>query len=164
LNPALHQQDAKLLQISQWFAEELQSGGAGGQLYVDSLINLLAVHLLRTYSSTTPQLPTQKLGKQQVNQAIDYLQAHLEQEISLEALAQAVHLSPSHLRRLFKQTTGVAPHQYLIQLRVQRAKQLLQTRQFSIRDVAAQVGFADQSHLNRHFKRVFGVTPGGLLD
>lgn len=91
------------------------------------------------------------------------MRTHLDQDISLEVLAQTVNVSPSHLRRLFKQATGMAPHQYLIHLRVNRAKELLLTRGFSVNEVAAEVGFADQSHLHRHFKRIFGVTPKAVL-
>jgi AraC family transcriptional regulator len=164
LRETLQIQDEKVMQIAQWLAQEARSQGAGGQLYVDSLMNVLAVHLLREYSSVK-LLPTsgQKLSQKQIAQAIDYLHAHLEEDITLEDLAQVVHLSPSHLRRTFKQTTGLAPHQYLIQLRVHRAEQLLKTGRVSIRDVAMQVGFADQSHLNRHFKRLLGVTPKMVL-
>lgn len=159
-----HAHDAKLLQISQWLLEEMQIQNAGGQLYLDSLVNLLSVHLLRTYTEQrqAPRLP-QQLTQQQIQQALDYLHANLAQDISLDQLAQSVNLSPSHLRRLFKQATGLAPHQYLLQLRVNRAKELLLTRSFSVGEVAAEVGFADQSHLHRHFKRIFGVTPKAVI-
>lgn len=164
LIPTFHAHDAKLLQISQWLLDEVQTRNASGQLYLDSLVNLLTVHLLRTYTtqSQTPQSP-QRLTPQQIRQAIDYLHAHLAQDISLDQLAQTVNLSSSHLRRLFKQATGLAPHQYLLKLRVNRAKELLLTGSFSVGEVALQVGFADQSHLHRHFKRVFGVTPKAMI-
>jgi AraC family transcriptional regulator len=159
-----HTYDAKILQISQWLLDEQNNGGAGGQLYIDSLLNVLTVHLLRTYTTQYREARSpQSLTQQQVARAIDYLHSHLDQDISLEVLAQTVNISPSHLRRLFKQATGMAPHQYLIHLRVNRAKKLLLTRSFSINEVAAEVGFADQSHLHRHFKRIFGVTPKTIL-
>lgn len=159
-----HTHDAKLLQISQWLLDEAQTQNASGQLYLDSLINLLSVHLLRTYTfGSQPLKSPQRLTQHQIQQAIDYLHAHLAQDISLDLLAQSVNLSPSHLRRLFKQATGLAPHQYLLKLRVNRAKELLLTGSFSVGEVAAEVGFADQSHLHRHFKRVFGITPKAAI-
>lgn len=159
-----HTHDAKILQISQWLLDEQKNGDAGGQLYVDSLLNLLTIHLLRTYSTQFREARSpNRLTQQQVARAIDYMHSHLDQDISLEMLAQTVNISPSHLRRLFKQATGMAPHQYLINLRVHRAKELLLTRSFSVNEVAAEVGFADQSHLHRHFKRLFGVTPKTIL-
>lgn len=159
-----HTHDVKIIQIAQWLLDEQNNGGAGGNLYVDSLINLLAVHLLRTYSIQFREARSPSyLTQQQIARAIDYMQAHIDRDISLDVLAQTVNVSSSHLRRLFKQATGMAPHQYLIHLRVNRAKELLLTRGFSVDEVAAEVGFADRSHLHRHFKRVFGVTPKAML-
>jgi AraC family transcriptional regulator len=82
-------------------------------------------------------------------------------ELSLTDIAGAVHLSSFHLARLFKQSLGVSPHQYLIQLRVNSARWLLSagSGERSLAEVASAVGFADQSHLARHFKRVTGLTP-----
>lgn len=159
-----HTRDAKILQISQWLLDEYSNAGVGGKLYVDSLLNVLAVHLLRTYTPQFRELRSpQRLTQQQIARAIDYMHANLNHDISLDVLAQTVNISPSHFRRLFKQATGMAPHQYLIDLRVNRAKELLLTGSFSVNQVAAEVGFADQSHLHRHFKRIFGITPKAVL-
>lgn len=159
-----HTRDARIIQISQWLLDEQNNGGIGGKLYVDSLFNVLAVHLLRTYTSQFREVRSpQRLTQQQIARAIDYMHANLDQDIPLEVLAQIVNISSSHLRRLFKQATGMAPHQYLINLRVNRAKELLLTGSFSVNEVAAEVGFADQSHLHRHFKRIFGITPKAVL-
>ncbi len=159
-----HTHDAKIIQISQWLLDEQNNGGAGGKLYVDSLLNLLALHLLRTYTTQFHEARSpNRLTQPQIARAIEYMHTHLDQDISLEVLAQIVNVSPSHLHRLFKQATGMAPHQYLISLRVNRAKELLLTRRFSVNQVAAEVGFADQSHLHRHFKRAFGVTPKKVI-
>jgi len=84
---------------------------------------------------------------------------HLARDISLQDLAAVVRLSPFHFARMFKQSTGVTPHQYLVRCRVMRAKELLLANRHSVADVAAQVGFCDQSHLAGHFKRVVGLTP-----
>jgi AraC family transcriptional regulator len=79
-------------------------------------------------------------------------------------VAAAVHLSPFHLARQFKQFTGATPHRYLVQVRVNAARSLLSagSGQRSLAEVASAVGFADQSHLTRQFKRHFGVTPSRL--
>jgi len=89
----------------------------------------------------------------------DFLDAHYADNVSLATLAAQVNLSPFHLLRVFKQETGLSPHTYLTQTRIWRARKLLLAG-FPIADVAAQTGFADQSHLTRRFKRVVGVTPG----
>jgi AraC-like DNA-binding protein len=88
-----------------------------------------------------------------------YLNEHVAEDISLEQLAQTSGFSPFHLIHVFRNATGLAPYEYLINLRIERAKQLL-TGQHSIAYIAASLGFYDQSHLHRHFKRIVGVTPG----
>jgi AraC family transcriptional regulator len=150
--------------IGQWLHDDIKSVGTYGALYTDALMQVLAAHLLSHYISQAherPKLPN-RLTQQQVTRAIDYMHAHLDRNISLATLAQAVNVSPSQLTRLFKRATGVAPHQYLMNLRIERAKHLLLTSSMSMRDVATHTGFADQSHLNRHFKRVVGITPTAL--
>ena len=141
----------------------------GGKLYAESLANILAVHLLRNYSSraaaaAAPEnepAPAPAQRSRAVADAITFIQANYAREVKLEDVAAAVHLSPFHLARLFKQVTGSSPHQYLVQVRVNAARSLLSagSGQRSLAEVAAAVGFADQSHLTRQFKRHFGVTP-----
>lgn len=94
-----------------------------------------------------------------VMQARDYLTAHFHEGVTLAQLADVANMSAFHLLRVFRQTLGLPPHAYQTQLRVARAKLLLREG-MPIADAAARVGFSDQSHLNRHFKRIVGVTPG----
>lgn len=157
--------DPKVAQIVHWLADEVQNGAPGGKLYADSLANVLGLHLLRNHNITTPvtTLGGNRLSQEQVKRAVEYMGNHLAYDISLEDLAQSVNVSASHLGRLFKETIGMPPHQYLIKLRVERAHQLLQGGRHAISDVALQVGFTDQSHLHRHFKRIYGVTPKAVL-
>ncbi len=99
-----------------------------------------------------------------VTQAVDFIHDNYAAGLSLSDIAAAVHLSPFHLSRIFKKATGVSPHQYLLQVRVNSARSLLAAGagDRSLAEVAAAVGFADQSHLTRHFKRILGVTPRQL--
>src|SRR5262249_42966055 len=90
----------------------------------------------------------------------DYVEAHLDEELSLFALAAAAGLSPSHLTREVRRTTGVSPHQYVLRRRAGRARVLLDRGDRSIGEVALAVGLASQAHLNLVFRRVYGVTPG----
>jgi AraC family transcriptional regulator len=79
----------------------------------------------------------------------------------LEQMAAVARLSPFHFARQFKTATGLAPHQYVIARRVERAKQLLQAGDdFSLAEVAARAGFSDQSQFSQHFRRLVGATPG----
>jgi AraC family transcriptional regulator len=77
----------------------------------------------------------------------------------LAELAAIVRLSQYHFAHLFKQSTGISPHQYLIRWRIERAKQLLAMGNLSIAAIAQTVGFASQGHFTYHFKRLVGVTP-----
>lgn len=94
-----------------------------------------------------------------VRVACEYLRANLAGQPSLDDLAAQARLSRFHFLRVFCRATGLPPHQYLLNLRIEQARALLR-RGVSPAQVAARVGFADQSHLNRHFKRQVGCTPG----
>ena len=141
---------------------EIKSNGLAGQLYTESLINLLVVHLLRQHSAFGRSLPkdTNPVSPSRLKQVLDYIHDNLGHSLSLMELASVANLSPSRFTRVFRQETGLSPHQYLIQARIEQAKHLLKSGgDISIGSIAHQVGFADQSHFTRHFKRIVGVTP-----
>lgn len=92
----------------------------------------------------------------------EFLDAHFDQDVSLEHLAQLAGLSPYHLNRTFREQLGIPPHAYVIQLRITRAKLLLRSG-LPIAEVAHATGFADQSHFTRHFKKMVGITPGQFI-
>lgn len=91
--------------------------------------------------------------------AREYIAEHWSESISLAELSALVNLSPFHLHRLFTRQTGVPPHAYQTQLRINRTKQLLRSGH-ALAEIAAMTGFADQSHMTRHFHRLVGVPPG----
>jgi AraC-like DNA-binding protein len=99
-------------------------------------------------------LPGYKLRR-----AMDFIRSHLDQPILLEQVAASVALSPFHFHREFKRSTGLTPHQYIVQLRMERAKALLSDSDMPLAEVAAQVGFADQSHFSSTFRRATSMTP-----
>ena len=142
---------------------ELTAGGAGGPLAAESLANVLAVHLLRHVLA--PRRPERgrdgTLPRGRRRAVVEYLEEHLDATPSLDQMAAVARLSVYHFAREFKAATGLPPHQYVIARRVERARELLQGGgELSLAEVAADVGFADQSQLSRHFKRLVGVTPG----
>jgi AraC family transcriptional regulator len=145
---------------------ELRSQGCGSRLYAETLANTLAIHLLRHYSSQNHRTVTCNGGLPQhkLRLVTDYIKDYLERELSLQDLAAIAQMSQYHFCRAFRQAIGLSPHQYLIQQRVERAKQLLQTGGMSIGAVAIACGFTHQSHLHRHFKRLVGVTPKTFLN
>ncbi|NEQ45016.1 MAG: AraC family transcriptional regulator [Leptolyngbya sp. SIOISBB] len=116
-------------------------------------------HLIDRHSERRSPLPTLSSQPAAVRHTQDYLQQHYQDAVTLKDLAAAVDVSPLKLLRLCKKTWGLPPHRYLIQVRIARAKDLI-TEGVALSEVATVTGFADQSHLNRHFKRLMGVTPG----
>lgn len=156
--------DPQIQHVGRSLLAELKSEKLGSRLYAESLTNVLAVHLIRDYSTIeqTVRQYSGGLSKSKLQRAIAYIQEHLERDLSLDEIAAEVNLSSYHFARLFKQSTGFAPHQYQIRCRVERAKELLQKREMAIADIATRLGFYDQSHLNRHFKRIVGVSPKAM--
>jgi len=144
---------------------EAEIGGIGSYLLIDSLKTALAVHLLRNYCVTRPKLSSYSNGLSSVALTLvkEYINHHLHQDLKLDEIAAIAQLSPYHFLRLFKQSTGTTPHQYILQCRLSQAKHLLQHSDLSIAEIAVKTGFCDQSHLTRYFKRVIGVTPKQLL-
>lgn len=154
-------QDLHLQHIAMLLLAELRSGGMMGQMYVESLTQVLVIHLLRHYSTFTQTITSENrsLTHSRLQQALDYIHIHLDQELSLGQIAEVINISPTYFASLFKRATGISPHQYVIQERVERAKSLLLKTDLSITDIALQVGFSSQSHLTQQFKRLTGITP-----
>lgn len=141
--------------------QELLAEGINSYLFIERLKVTLVTHLLRRYGVQKVQINTYTDGlpRYKLNQVLDYIEAHLDCSLELEELAQQIDMSQFYFSRLFKQSLGITPHQYVIQRRVERAKQLLRKGQLSLADIALECGFANQGHLNRHFKRLTGTTP-----
>jgi AraC family transcriptional regulator len=142
---------------------ESAAGGLGGPLLIESLSNILAVHLIRHIFGFRQSAAHQRgaLPRRKLVAIVDYITANLDNRPTLERMAELVHLSPDHFARQFKAATGLAPYQFVIERRVERAQQLLRGRhELSLAEVALSAGFSDQSQLCFHFKRIAGVTPG----
>lgn len=155
------QQDTLLQGIVSTLREEVEQSKIGGQLLIDSLRTTLAIHLLRNYCTIQPKLSSHAdgLSKPKLKQVTDYINENLYQDIKLIELAAIAQMSPYYFLRLFKQATTLTPHQYILQCRIEKAKLLLQHSELGIAEIANQVGFCDQSHFTRCFKRTVGVTP-----
>ena len=135
-------------------------------VYVDYLARAIVARLIRRHSAasvvSSPALTSQQKGGRQIGKAIDFMEAHLERSLDLAMIAEAAGISPSHFARRFRATVGKAPHQYLIQIRIDRAKRLLSESDKGIAEIAFACGFASQEHLTRLFKRSCGLTPAGF--
>jgi AraC family transcriptional regulator len=143
---------------------ELHADALGGRLYAESLATLLAVQLLRHQSAAGLPTPRRaaRLSVAALARAGEYVEEHLADDLSLAALAGAVGLSPWHFARLFRASTGLSPHQYVIRRRVERARLLLTSTDRSLASIAQDVGFASGSHLATHVRRLLRVSPNSL--
>jgi AraC family transcriptional regulator len=156
--------DPTLHHIAMALRAGVQSG-AVDRMYGEALSTALAVHLLREYGAAVlgPKRGYGGLPRAKLVRAVEYIQDLLDTDLTVSRIAQAVYMTPYHFTRLFKESTGQSPHQYVVEARVRKAKELLTKGKFTISEAAYQVGFVDQSHLTRHFKRVFGLPPKRLL-
>ncbi len=158
--------DPLVLHIGLAIKNVIQNNPSGSRLYAETMINALVVHLLQNYSARKPIIKKYPHGLSKVNlhQITEYISSNLDRDLSLKELSNLLHMSPHYFCHLFKNSMGMTPHQYVIQTRVNRARELLLTRKYSISQVALIVGFANQSHLNRHCKKLLGVTPGQIVN
>ncbi len=140
---------------------ELESKGLGGRLYAESLANVLAVHLLRHYTSAggSAQRFTGGLSGRRLRRVMAFIADNYESDLSLADLARVSEMSAFHFAREFKRTTGTPPHQYLIKFRIERAKALLTESEMPLVEVSSRSGFSHQSHFTRLFRRLTGTTP-----
>jgi AraC family transcriptional regulator len=155
--------DLPHLRAAMWAVDaELTAGAAGSRLAAEALATVLAVQLLRQVLA--PRRPGRgrdgALPRGTLRAVLEYIEEHLDADLTLAQLAAVAHRSAYHFARQFTAATGMPPHQYVIARRVERAQQLLHPDQdLALAEIAVRVGFADQSQFSHHFKRVVGVTP-----
>ena len=138
----------------------LELEGADSHLYVDTLTCELAVHLLARYTTTVVQeWPRAQLSPHKLRRTIEYIDEYLCNQLTLASMANAVALSPGHFAHAFREATGVAPHRYVLERRVERAKELLRQSDLPITEIASRVGCSSHSHFSVLFNRVTGLTP-----
>jgi AraC family transcriptional regulator len=158
--------DPTLQYIAMALRAGVQTGDALDRMYGEGLSTALAAHLLREYGAAAirPKRQHGGLPRAKLVRAIEYIRDQLDADLTVSGIAQAVGMGPDHFGKLFKESTGQSPYRYVIEARVRKAKELLTTGKFTISEAAHRVGFVDQSHLTRHFRRVFGLPPKRLLD
>lgn len=158
--------DPRIEHISLALLAELIAGGSSGRLYGEGLATALAAHLIQSYSSTPRLLPELYRGLPDpiFKRLVAMIEDRLHEDLGLAELAAEAGLSQSHFSSLFRQTTGISPHRYIVRRRVERAFSLLQSTSLPPSDIAAAVGFYDQSHLTRHMRQLLGITPKYIRD
>lgn len=154
--------DPLLEQLAIAVLTALKDGGAEDRIYIETIAQLIGIHLARVHSSRSrarQPAPADGLTPARIRRLLDYIEQHLGEDLSLEAMAAEVNLSPIYLARAFRLHVGEPPHHYIVRRRVEHARRLLAGTALSISEIALAVGFSSQSHLSNWFRRLVGVSP-----
>jgi AraC family transcriptional regulator len=153
--------DPLISQIGVTIANEISDGFVDAIL-ADALNTALAVQVARRFADQSALMlePPNGLSRERLKRVRDYIEAHLDDRLTLTDLARVACLSPYHFSRSFKQSIGVGPQRYVNRRRLERAKAMIRRTNQPLAEIAQQVGFTDQSHLTSIFRRETGVTPG----
>lgn len=143
---------------------EMEAGYPSGRLYMDGMAISLAARLVRCHSSValSDRASNGRMAGARLRRVLAYIEDNLDKDLSLLEIAVVAELSVSHFKASFRETMGLPVHQYVIRRRVEHAKKLLREGKLSISQVALEAGFAHQSHLARHMRRLTGVSPRSL--
>lgn len=148
-----------------WAAKaEMERGFPCGRLYLEGLATALAAQLVANHSTHLRRQERIKGGfsDRRLKQVLAFIEENLSNELSLSEIATVAGLSVSHCKALFRQSVGLPIHQYVIRRRVERAVSLMRECTLSISQIALDSGFAHQSHLAMHMRRILGVSPKTL--
>lgn len=161
LTPRHQLRDPQIEHIAWALHADREAGHPVGPIYAESLGLALAAHLVARHRMPQPRV--HGLSKSQLRRVTDYVEAHLDQDLSLASLAQVAGISASHLKTLFKRSVGLPVHAYVVTRRVERARTLLLQRELPASQVALDAGFSHQSHMVRCMRRVLGAASASLL-
>lgn len=161
-SPAKGSIDRNLRQFANLLIPAVSGGMPSLQLATNHLLLALHEYLAMTYGGLDPRARALQgaLSPWQLRRAREFMLENMHEDISLDSVASHCGLSPNHFTRAFKRSTGTTPHRWLMQHRLEAAKDRIRTSAQSIATIAIECGFADQSHLTRNFVQSMGVSPG----
>jgi len=165
LAPAIHIRDPQVERIGWMMQAEEQDGHPGGRIFADSLASALAARLLalQTLASRRPaEAPVRALPAWQLRAVQDYIEANLDQDLTLAELAAVAGFSISHFKELFRHAAGIPVHRFVLIRRVERARQLLWEGKLTNTEIALEAGFAHPSHMARCLRQSLNSTPAQL--
>jgi AraC family transcriptional regulator len=164
LKPAVLFEDPLIFHIGMAISQSMRGAEFYSLLCLESLSNTLAVCLMHKYSASPAAVPEVKgrLPAPVLKQILDYVDASPNANLTLSHMAELAHLSPYHFERLFKEAMGQPVHRYILTQRLEKSYYLLLNSNLTLAQIAAEAGFADQSHFVRCFKSRFGIPPGAL--
>jgi AraC family transcriptional regulator len=138
----------------------MELGCPSGGLFLDGLALSFASRLVTQHSSKPfGTVPRDLLNGNRLKRVLSFIEEGIASNLLIEDIARVAGVGPSHLQTLFRNALGVSVYQYVLQRRVERARSLLQSDHLSLNDVAAESGFADQSHMARHMRRILNTSP-----
>jgi AraC family transcriptional regulator len=154
-------QDPQIERLVTALHAEAKAGAPTGTLFGQSIATALTVYLAQRYSSSLSTLHSYRGGmpRTRLNRVLEYIAAKLQEDVSLASLAETAGMNLYYFCRLFKQSTGLSPHRYVLEQRIKRAQQFLRTSDMTILEASVRSGFADQGHFTKVFRRFVGVTP-----
>src|SRR6201995_127507 len=151
--------DARVGALAAAVNAERVAGFPNGRLFLDSVEQVLAVTLVKGYAVHRRSVQTHRggLGSARLRRIKEFVDARIEDELTLCEMAQAIELSPAHFSRMFRKSTGETPHQFFLRQRVERAKEMLRSADERVLDIAVACGFKSQQHFAQAFRRVCGI-------
>ena len=138
----------------------LDTGGQGGRLRLENLLTLVLGDVYMRMQKVTHTDQSYILPAPVLSKIDEYIDANCDQKIGVQELADLANFSMFHFSKVFKETTGLPPHQYVIQHRLDRVRHLLETSKLSLAQIAYEAGFSSQSHMSVTFQQNFGASPG----
>lgn len=154
--------DETLRNLVKMMASEVEMKGAHGRLYADCLTHALITHILFLVRGKRRDVYASGLPNHLLQRVVSRMRADLATDITLSILAAECGYSRTHFLRMFRTATGYTPHQYLLHLRLQAARQMLKQRSRSLIEIAIDCGFSSHAHFSRTFRQVVGITPSAF--
>jgi AraC-like DNA-binding protein len=163
IEPNHQEPDILLGSLFQRLYDEQAKGVMAHQLYLDSLEKACRIHLECRYQEKKTYAPKGKLGAKQISDVIEFTRTSLHTNIGLTELASSANLSEYHFARLFRATMGMSPYKFVLEMKIEYAKNMMRKERSSFRDIAYHLSFFDQAHFNNAFKKITGFSPGGFI-
>ncbi|WP_163999706.1 helix-turn-helix domain-containing protein [Pyxidicoccus caerfyrddinensis] len=164
LAPSIHIRDPQVERIGWMMQAEDHDGYPGGRLFADSLASALAARLfaLQSRKDVTTSKPGRALPAWRLRRVLEYIEAHLDEDLTLAELARVAEFSLSHFKPLFRQAMGMPVHRFVLERRVERARLRLLEGGRSLTEIALEAGFSHPSHMARCMRRVLGLSPSQI--
>jgi AraC family transcriptional regulator len=157
-NFGTHDAAIEALAFGLW--RELREPMLGSTLYAEAAVRQVALHLLRRHcGAPPPEMPAVTMPPHKLRRARAYIDAHVAEDLRVESIARSVDMSPFHFAHAFRQATGMPPHRYVVEQRIEHAKALLRDTRLPLAEVAQRVGYSSQSHFSVAFHKALQLTP-----